>query len=50
MALPGQKITVISHKEYFRFDKLKCRVEAQDASGERLARGIFSGIIKKISK
>jgi 3-hydroxyacyl-[acyl-carrier-protein] dehydratase len=50
MALPGQKITVISHKEYFRFDKLKCRVEAQDASGERLAKGTFSGIIKKISK
>jgi 3-hydroxyacyl-[acyl-carrier-protein] dehydratase len=50
MALPGQKITVISHKEYFRFDKLKCRVEAQDAAGERLAKGVFSGIIKKISK
>ena len=50
MALPGQKITVISHKEYFRFDKLKCRVEAQDAAGERIAKGTFSGIIKKISK
>lgn len=50
MALPGQKITVISHKEYFRFDKLKCRVEAQDAAGERIAKGVFSGIIKKISK
>jgi len=50
MALPGQKITVISHKEYFRFDKLKCRVEAQDDSGKCLARGVFSGIIKKISK
>jgi 3-hydroxyacyl-[acyl-carrier-protein] dehydratase len=50
MALPGKKITVISDKEYFRFDKLKCKVEAQDDSGERLAKGTFSGIIKRISK
>jgi 3-hydroxyacyl-[acyl-carrier-protein] dehydratase len=50
MALPGKKITVISNKEYFRFDKLKCKVEAQDDSGERLAKGTFSGIIKRISK
>lgn len=50
MALPGKKITVISNKEYFRFDKLKCKVEARDDSGERLAKGTFSGIIKRISK
>jgi 3-hydroxyacyl-[acyl-carrier-protein] dehydratase len=50
MALPGKKITVISNREYFRFDKLKCTVEAQDDSGERLAKGTFSGIIKRINK
>jgi 3-hydroxyacyl-[acyl-carrier-protein] dehydratase len=50
MVLPGQKITVISQKEYFRFGKLKCRVEMQDAAGNRIAKGVFSGIIKKISK
>jgi len=50
MVLPGQKITVMSKKEYFRFGKLKCRVEMLDAAGERIAKGVFAGIIKKISK
>jgi 3-hydroxyacyl-[acyl-carrier-protein] dehydratase len=50
MVLPGQKITVISQKEYFRFGKLKCRVEMQDAAGNRIAKGVFSGIIKTINK
>jgi 3-hydroxyacyl-[acyl-carrier-protein] dehydratase len=50
MVLPGQKITVISQKEYFRFSKLKCRVEMRDADGNRIAKGVFSGIIKKITK
>ncbi len=50
MALPGQKVTVISRKDYFRFDKLKCHVELQDASGELIAKGVFSGMIKKIVK
>jgi len=50
MALPGEKITVISKKDYFRFDKLKCHVEMQDASGEIIAKGVFAGIIKKINQ
>jgi 3-hydroxyacyl-[acyl-carrier-protein] dehydratase len=50
MVLPGQKITVISKKEYFRFGKLKCRVEMLDAAGDRIAKGVFAGIIKKITK
>lgn len=50
MALPGQKLTVTSKKEYFRFDKLKCQVEMQDATGERVARGVFAGFIKRIEK
>lgn len=48
MALPGQRLTVTSKKDYFRFDKLKCHVEMHDASGELIAKGIFSGFIKKI--
>ena len=48
MALPGQKLTVTSKKEYFRFDKLKCQVEMHDAAGERVAKGIFSGFLKKL--
>jgi 3-hydroxyacyl-[acyl-carrier-protein] dehydratase len=50
MALPGQKVTVISRKDYFRFDKLKCHVELQDETGELIAKGIFAGMIKKIVK
>ena len=48
MALPGQRLTVTSKKDYFRFDKLKCHVEMHDDSGELIAKGIFSGFIKKI--
>jgi 3-hydroxyacyl-[acyl-carrier-protein] dehydratase len=47
MVLPGQKVTVISSKIYFRFDKLKCKVVMQDAEGEEIAKGIFAGMIKK---
>lgn len=48
IVLPGQKVTVISKKEYFRFRKLKCYVEMLDSSGELVAKGTFSGIIKKV--
>jgi len=48
MVLPGEKVTVISKKEYFRFGKLKCYVEMLDNSQELVARGFFSGIIKKV--
>ncbi|HET6254191.1 MAG TPA: hydroxymyristoyl-ACP dehydratase [Puia sp.] len=50
MVPPGQKVTVISDKIYFRFDKLKCRVIMQDAGGEPIAKGILSGMIRKLSK
>jgi 3-hydroxyacyl-[acyl-carrier-protein] dehydratase len=50
MVLPGQKVTVISNKVYFRFDKLKCKVVMQDAGGEEIAKGIFSGMIRKLTK
>ena len=50
MALPGEKITVISKKDYFRFDKLKCHVEMQDESGALIAKGVFAGIIKKVNQ
>lgn len=47
MVLPGQKVTVISSKVYFRFNKLKCRVVMQDEAGEPMARGLFAGMIIK---
>jgi 3-hydroxyacyl-[acyl-carrier-protein] dehydratase len=49
IVLPGQKVTVISKKQYFRFGKLKCYVELLDSSKELVAKGMFSGIIKKIN-
>ncbi len=50
MVLPGQKVTVVSKKQYFRFGKLKCYIEMTDSSGEIVAKGTFSGIIKEIHK
>jgi len=49
IVLPGQKVTVISKKQYFRFGKLKCYVELLDSSKELVAKGMFSGVIKKIN-
>lgn len=49
MVLPGQKVTVISKKEYFRFSKLKCNIEMFDESNEMVATGIFAGIIGKLN-
>jgi 3-hydroxyacyl-[acyl-carrier-protein] dehydratase len=48
MVLPGQKVRVVSEKEYFRFGKLKCYVEMHDSAGEIIAKGMFSGIVKKV--
>ncbi len=46
MVLPGEKVTVTSKKQYFRFGKLKCQVEMHNEAKELVAKGIFSGIIK----
>jgi len=48
MVLPGEKVTVISKKQYFRFGKLKCYVEMLNSSEELVARGYFAGVIKKV--
>lgn len=49
MVLPGEKVNVISKKQYFRFNKLKCYIEMMNDAGELVARGTFSGIIKSLS-
>lgn len=43
---PTETVTVRSTKEYFRFQKLKCKVEMINSSGELICRGTISGIIK----
>ena len=46
MVLPGEKVTVSSKKQYFRFGKLKCQVEMHNEVNELVAKGTFSGIIE----
>jgi 3-hydroxyacyl-[acyl-carrier-protein] dehydratase len=43
---PSETVTVRSTKEYFRFNKLKCRVEMLNSHGELVCRGTISGMIK----
>jgi 3-hydroxyacyl-[acyl-carrier-protein] dehydratase len=49
MVFPGQKVKVVSKKQYFRFGKLKCNVEMLDSEQELIAKGTLSGIIKNMA-
>ncbi|MEJ6792334.1 MAG: 3-hydroxyacyl-ACP dehydratase FabZ family protein [Lacinutrix sp.] len=44
--LSGEKVTVVSEKEVFRFNKLKCKVKLLNEKGELVCRGKISGMIK----
>lgn len=44
---PGETVTVISEKEYFRFGKLKCRVKLLNGKGAIACKGVISGMVKK---
>ena len=44
--LPGEKVIVHSEKEVFRFNKLKCKVKMLNKTGELVARGVISGMLK----
>ncbi|KAA3623097.1 MAG: hydroxymyristoyl-ACP dehydratase [Flavobacterium sp.] len=47
---PGDTVTVISEKIYFRFNKLKCKVKMTSIDNDILCKGTISGmIIPKIS-
>lgn len=43
---PGEKVTVVSEKEVFRFNKLKCKVKLFNEKKELVCRGQISGMIK----
>jgi 3-hydroxyacyl-[acyl-carrier-protein] dehydratase len=43
--LPNEKVTVISEKEVFRFNKLKCKVKMMNETGALVCRGLISGMI-----
>ena len=45
--LPGETVKVISEKEYFRFNKLKCIVQMFNEKNELICRGKISGMIKE---
>lgn len=43
---PGEKVTVISEKIYFRFNKLKCKVKMMNEQSEIVCEGTIAGIFK----
>lgn len=43
---PSEKLTVVSEKEVFRFNKLKCSVKLFNEKNELVCRGKISGMIK----
>jgi 3-hydroxyacyl-[acyl-carrier-protein] dehydratase len=43
---PNEKVTVVSEKEVFRFNKLKCKVKMFNSKQELVCRGLISGMIK----
>lgn len=43
---PGEKVIVKSEKEYFRFNKLKCKVEMFNEQEELVCRGSIAGMMK----
>lgn len=43
---PAETVMVRSTKEYFRFHKLKCKVEMVNSRGELVCRGTISGMMK----
>ena len=43
---PNEKVTVRSEKIYFRFGKLKCKVEMRNKKNELVCKGVIAGMIK----
>ncbi len=43
---PGERVKVISTKIYFRFNKLKCKVEMFDTEENLICRGTIDGMLK----
>lgn len=42
---PGEMVSVVSEKEYFRFNKLKCKVLMKNDLDEIVCKGFISGVI-----
>ena len=46
---PQERVKVISEKVYFRFNKLKCKVELFNEKNELVCRGTISGMLKPMN-
>lgn len=44
---PGERVLVVSEKEYFRFNKLKCMVKMFDSESNMVCKGTIAGMIIK---
>lgn len=42
---PGEKVTVTAVKDYFRFNKLQCKVNMENKKGETVCSGTISGML-----
>ena len=45
---PKERVKVVSKKSYFRFNKLKCKVELFNEKNELVCRGTISGMLKSM--
>lgn len=43
---PGETVTVVSKKIYYRFHKLKCEVKMYNEEMELVCKGVLSGMLK----
>ncbi|WP_420322621.1 3-hydroxyacyl-ACP dehydratase FabZ family protein [Flagellimonas sp.] len=43
---PGETVKVVSEKQYFRFNKLKCKVKMFNVEEKLVCQGILAGMIK----
>ena len=43
---PKQRVNVVSEKIYFRFNKLKCKVQLFNEKNQLVCKGVISGILK----
>ncbi len=46
---PKERVKVVSEKIYFRFNKLKCKVQLFNEKNELVCRGTISGMLKPMS-
>ena len=43
---PKERVKVVSEKIYFRFNKLKCKVQLFNSKNELVSKGMISGMLK----